>query len=116
MSAETAFHAALLAHAPLTSLVGSRVAMHAVPAGLQLPYVVFTSRHDPQYTLDNTLACDFVTFEVQCWADSALDAQDVADTVKAAAATAGALVLGSVGAYDAEVGLDAVQLTVEWLE
>lgn len=116
MSAETTYHAALLSHAPLTALVGSRVAMHAVPAGLALPYIVFTSRHDPQYTLDNTLACDIVTFDVQCWADTALEAQDVADACKAATTAAGALVVVTAGAFDAEVGLDAVQLTVEWLE
>lgn len=116
MSAETEFHTALLAHGPLVALVGQRIALHAVPPDTALPYIVYSATHAPEYTLDGTLVVDNVTFEVQCWAGAALAAQDVAAAAQAAVKAAGATVLSQAGAYDAEVGLDAVQLSVEWLE
>lgn len=116
MSAEAEFRGALVAHAPLFAVVGQRIALNAVQAETPTPYLAFTARHDPQYTLDNTLAADFVTIEVQCWAATAVDASTVGDLVEAAVRAAGAIVVARSSAFDADVGLDAELITVEWID
>lgn len=119
MSAESDFRALLAGYAGLSALVGTRIAQSAVPQSDAYPLVVFTSEHDRTVMLDNTLGCDEVIFEVQCWAKSAADAQAVAAQVIAACATAPAArtcaVVESTSTFDPELQLDGVALTVEWL-
>ncbi len=121
MSAETDFRAALAAHGALTALVGTRIAQNVVPDGSALPFVTFSSRHDPEVSMDSTTAADRITFETQCWAKTSASADAVADAVAAAivahdnaTASITAVVIQRESAYDGELGLDAVVLTVEW--
>ena len=118
MSAEADFRATLAAHAPLTALVVGRIALNALPQGSALPIVVYTATHVPQLNLLGVQLDDEVTFEVQCWADSAATAQAVADAVQAAVGTApaanAAAVVGRATGYDADLQLDATVLTVSW--
>ena len=118
MSIETDFRALLAAHAPLTALVGTRIALNAAPEGQEPPLVVFGCRHDRTLGLDGTLLADQCALDVQCWADSAVAADAVADAVVAAVANAnpdaGACVITRASTHDPELGLDGVVMTVEW--
>jgi Protein of unknown function (DUF3168) len=118
VSIETDFRALLAGHAPLTALVGNRIAQDAIAEGSSGPLVVFSSRHDPTLGLNNAVLADTCTLAVQCWADTGAQAAAVAAAVKAAIATApadaGACVLDESTTHDPEIGLDGVLLTVEW--
>lgn len=115
MSAETDFRARLVAEASLTTLVGTRVVQNGITEESPLPYVVFTSTHDPQLGLMNNVLSDDVSFTVECWATSALQADAVADAVQAAlAGFSGAAITSRASGFDAENGLDATVLSVDW--
>lgn len=115
MSIETDIRAALVGHAPLVALVGQRVALSAIEQGQPAPYVVFTTSHDPQYGLDGTLLGNITTVEIQCWADTAVQAAAVADAASNALSIQGAPPTARGTGYDPEVGLDAVTLTTDWI-
>lgn len=118
MSIETDFRDALLAHGPLTALVGTRIAQDAAPDGTAYPLVLFAVRRDATHALDGTLLVDQATVAVQCWAADASAAAAVADAVRGAmeAQTVphGALVLDRSTATDTDLDLDAVFLSVQW--
>lgn len=116
MSAQTDFRAALAGYAPLTALVGTRIAQNAVPQGADLPYVAFTAQHTPDLGLDNTLLANGVTFSIECWAQTAAQADAVADQVRAALLAEGVVCTSRSTSYDPEVGLDATVLVAEWWE
>ena len=120
MSIETDFRALLAAHAPLTALVGTRIALNATPEASALPLVVFAAAHDRQMNVDGTLAYDACTLAVQCWADEPSAADAVADAVIAAVATAaaarGAVVTERATTFDPELGTDGATLTVSWFQ
>jgi hypothetical protein len=118
VSVETDFRALLAGHAPLLALVGSRVALNAVPEGSTFPLVVFAANHDRINGLDGTMLVDSCSIAVQCWADTAAQADAVADAVRAAVATAPAARSATVTerstTFDPELGADGVTLTVLW--
>jgi len=118
VSAETDFRALLAAYPGLAALVGQRISENAVPQGTPLPYVAFTSRHEPTYNLLGTLMADRAEFTVQCWGENATQAAAVAAQVTLAVQAAnpdrGAVVLSTDGAYDPQTQADASILTVEW--
>lgn len=118
MSAETDFRALLAGHAGTAALVGANVAHNAIRSGVPAPYIVFTAAHDPVRNLNGDLLADGCTLTVQCWGNTAAQAEAVADQATAAIATApaarGATVTARASGYDDETGLDAVVLTVEW--
>ena len=118
MSIESDFRATLAAHAPLSALVAGRIALNAVPEGSGTPAIVYSVRHDRTLGLDGSLLADQASIAVQCWADTAAEAEAFADAAVAAIGTApaasGAVVLDRSGAFDAEAGLDGVVLSVEW--
>lgn len=114
MSVESDFRALLAGHAGLTALVGTRIALNAVPQDSDYPLVVFAAQQRREYGIDNTLHGIEVTFSVQCYAETAAGAEAVAAQVRAAVATdADYLVLDDSTAYDDELSLDAVLLTVQ---
>jgi len=118
MSIETDFRALLAGYAPLAALVGTRIAENAVPEGSALPLVVFSATHNRTLGLDNSLLADQCSLDVQCWAETAVAAEAVGDAVISAIDTApvaaGAVVLARSSTFDAELGLDATVLSVEW--
>lgn len=118
MSAETEFRAALVAHAPLLSLVGSqaRIAQNAAADGVGTPCVVYGSTRVPDYHLDNSIGATNVQFEVQCWGMTAASAAAVADEVQAAILAVGCVCTQRSATYDSELGLDGELLTFEWWE
>lgn len=118
MSIEADFQATLSAYAPLTALVGTRIAQNAVSTPGR-PLVVFVTSHERTLGLNNALLADECTISVQCWADTAAAADQVADAVQAALATGAALAASAVvvdrsTAYDDELGADGTILTVDW--
>jgi len=116
MSAETDFRALLVAHAPLVAVVpAARIAQNGVDAAaVAYPCVVFVATHAPDYGIDNTLLSDQVTFDVQCWGETSAQAASVAALVRAAiAADADYLVTAEASAFDSELELDGVALTVD---
>jgi hypothetical protein len=113
VSAETTFRALLANDVALAALTSRRIAQNAVPQGVVFPLVVFASSHKPTYGLDGTLLDDEVTFQVQCWASTALQAEAVADAAAAALGTSGTITERS-SAFDEDLGADCVVLTVQW--
>lgn len=118
MSIETDFRALLAGHGALVALVGTRIAQNATPAGSDVPLVVFGAVHERTLGLDGGLLGDKATLVAQCWADTSAQADAVADAVIAAVATApadaGAVVTDRTSSFDAEMGLHATELSVEW--
>ncbi len=118
MSAETQFRAVLAAHAPLVAVVEDRIALNAIPEGGGYPCVVFAVRTDPVQTLLGTDDDLQAAISVQCWAGDPAAARALADLVRAAIATApadrGAYVTADAGVFDEDLGLDGVQLEVDW--
>lgn len=114
MSAETEFRAALVAHAALTALVGTRIAQNAVPDGSAMPCVVYSSTRTPDFHLDNSFGAMNVQFEVQCWANTSAAAAAVADEVEAALLAANTVCTVRSTTFDPEMGLDGEVLTADW--
>lgn len=118
MSVETDFRALLAGHAGTAALVGTRIALNAVPEGSAYPLVVFAAAHDRTLALNNALMFDQCQITVECWAATAAGADALADQVVAAVATApaaaGAVVLSRSSTHDPELGLDGTVLGVEW--
>lgn len=84
MSIESDHRAALLAHAPLASLIGSRMAPDKVVEGTPRPFIVYTVQRTPEYFLNGDVA--FTTYRIahQVWADTRTSAEAVADALEAA--------------------------------
>lgn len=118
MSVETTFRALLAAYAPLTALVGTRIAQDVMAQGQPTPFVVFTASHDLSHNLLGEVIADACMLSVQCWATTSAQSQALADAVQAAVATApadvGATTTNRTGGYDEETDLHATVLTVEW--
>lgn len=122
MSVEADLRAALIAHAPLTAVVpAARICIDAVPEGTAMPYIAFSlQNHAPQFGGDNTLLGAIDSIDIQC-IGGAPDLQGrstaiaVRDLVKAALLAAGHTWAGSTAAYDAELGIEAEVVTVEWV-
>lgn len=118
MSIETDFLALLVANAGVQALVSARVSQNAVAQGWSAPYVVFTAQHELLRDIEGVLHADACTLTVQCWGRSAAEAQQLADAVTAAVATApvsaAAAVTQRASSYDEATGLDGEALAVEW--
>lgn len=119
MSIEADFRAQAVAHAPLVALVAQRVALNAVPQGSSVPLVAYTVRHDPQYTLDGTLVADVGAVEAQCWAQTSVQAEAVADALVAGCvhinAERSCVLVGRSTGYDTETDLHACVVIFEWM-
>lgn len=114
MSVDTTFRALLAGYSGLTALVGTRIALNAVPESSAYPLVVFVSGQQHELGLDNTLHGTAVTYSVQCFAESAAGADAVATQVKAAVATdLDYVITDEASGFDEDLGLDAVVLTVQ---
>jgi|GEM_PF-2564621 len=124
MSAEADLKEDLVAYAPLTAVVGTgnRIAPDKVPAGAARPFVVYVRQETEPITnlLGEKLAAR-ITFELQCWADTRREAEELGDLVEAALAAstrepAGIPISDRSSAYDPDLDLEAVRLVVEWWE
>lgn len=117
MSAELEMRAALVADTAVTALVQQRVAQDRAEQGWARPYVVFgRTGSEDELTEDNEVMASKVTLELQAWADTRSDAEQLANACKAAILEAGAEVTTRSSGYDSERDLEAVILIVEWWE
>jgi len=118
MSIESDFRATLAAHSALVSLVGTGIALNAVPEGTGYPAIVYAVAHSRTLGIDNSLLADQALITVQCWSETAAGAEAVADAVVSAIedapVQAGAVVLDRGNTFDQDLGLDGVVLSVEW--
>lgn len=118
MSIEEDFRTRALSTA-VTAIVGQKVALNAAPQGSELPLIVYSVSHQPDYTLNGTLIADDAVIEVQCWAESAVQSLASADALSSAVSHAEAVSacteIGRATAYDTENDLHAVVLTFQWL-
>jgi hypothetical protein len=80
--------------------------------------VVFAVRVESQLTLSGDLDELEGHASIQCWADAPLAARALADHVRDAVDAVdpqyGAVVQSETTIFDAELGLDGVQLEVQW--
>lgn len=117
MSAESDLRALLVATSAVTALVGQRIAADRIEQGAARPFVVFTRTGSAPLTgIDGTVYKTLVSLDVQCWADTRLNAEAVADAASAAIRSANQGVSGRSAGYDPELDLEAALLTVEWWE
>lgn len=126
MSAEADLRTDLLAHAPLVALITpgetKRIAADKVEAGIARPFIVFTRREtEPFTTLMGVKSAARITFELQCWADTRAGAEALADAAEAALAAStrapyGIPIEDRSSAYDGDLDLECVVLTVDWWE
>lgn len=117
MSVEFDLRAAILSSAPVLAAVSHRVAANVLPQDSALPYIALTTNKELQYGINNTVLAVGVNAAIQVWAYKAIDAEALADEVILALGDRGFWVTNRAGAYDEEMDLNAVVLTVEhWLD
>jgi hypothetical protein len=119
MSVEQDFRALLAAHAPLTALVGQRIAQNAIaPSVGTYPLVVYIVSHGYEHALDGTVLDHTCTIQAQAWANDPAEADAVADAIAAALAAApqaaGATIISREGVFDEDAGLDGTTLSIDW--
>lgn len=91
------------------------VVLNAADEGMRAPYVVMTSSHDPTYGLFGPVLEDHVTFNLACWAPTALEAELVADEIQTLLEdhVDDLYVLGREGGFDHATTMDVSVLTVD---
>lgn len=115
MSMESDLRALLVAYAPLTALVSTRIAADRIEQGAARPFVVYTrTGTEPVQTLDGTLHASKATFDVQCWADTRTAAEAVADAIQAALVADARAIVGRASGYDADLDLEATVISIDW--
>lgn len=118
MSAESALRTLLVANPAVYALVNTRVVADRMEEGAAFPFIVFARNGtQPVSALDGTHLRSQASLEVQCWADTRLGADALADAV--AAAVRGVIsqsVPGRVSAYDADTDRHVCSLQVAWWE
>lgn len=118
MSAESALRTTLLADVAVTALVSTRITADRIAEGAVRPFVVFArTGSNPVVALDGTHLRTQVSLEVQCWADTRLEADAVADAVTAAVrGEISQQVVDRSAAFDADLDLAASIVSVQWWE
>lgn len=118
MSAEADLQTLLSGAAGVTAIASTRIAQDRAEQGWARPFVIYTRADtDIQKGLDGTILSTKLTMEVQCWADTRIVADSLADACTTAI-DAGDYgdVVGRSPAYDSDLDLEATLLTVEWWE
>ena len=90
MSAAEDLRAALLAHAPLTAVVGQRVRQDFGLESDDYPFVVIRQTSDtPERSLDGTLLARSEAFQIESWGETRAQSHQVHKLVEAALIAAG---------------------------
>lgn len=117
MSAETDLRAFLAGNAPLTALVGSRISADRIQQSVSRPFVVFVRRATERMRgLDGTLHGSNVTFDIQAWADTRIEAVAVGDAIQTALEAAHYYESARDGLSDPDLDIEADTLTFVWWE
>lgn len=113
MSGGTTIYAALSGHAALTALVGDRIYPIAVPNGKAFPAVAYRRAATEYFpTIHGGAPDSKPAYDIVCGADSAIDAEAVADVVEA---IPDLLPINRTDEYDPETNIYASVVTVEVL-
>ena len=117
MSAETDLRTLLLADAPTFALVDQAISANRMEQGVGRPFIVFNRAATlREKTLNGQVMGVLVTLTVECWGDTRVQAQAVADAVQTAIEAVFHTVSGREDAYEEDLDLEADVLTVEWWE
>lgn len=119
MSAKTELRALLVATSGVTALVGSgsaaRISADRIEQGAARPFIVFTQNAtDVQTGLNGTVLTTKAVLELQCWADTRVGADALADAVQTALVGDYRTITQRADGYDAELDLEATIFTVDW--
>ena len=115
MSAESEIRTLLGAASAVTSLVSTRIRANRAEQGDDRPFVIFTrSATEVQQGLGGTVLATKVVFDVECWADTRLAAEALADAVQAALVADGRAIVGRASGYDGDLDLEASIVSVDW--
>jgi hypothetical protein len=118
MSIETEHRAALLTYGPLAALLpdGRQIAISAINEGVPTPYVVLTARQSLELGLSGSVLGDDLSIEYQCWAQTALQASELAAVlIDAIRDKTEARPLSLAIGYDEETQRDCVVVTSQML-
>ncbi len=118
MSAETALRAVLAADSAVVALVAARISADRAEQDEARPFVVF-SRTASQITtaLNGAHLRTQAALDVQCWANTRLDADALADAVAdAVRGVTSQRVEGRSGAFDPDQDAFVTTLNVLWWE
>lgn len=118
MSAETALRALLVADSAVAALVSGRIAADRIDQDKARPFIVYSRTASlPFTTIEGTVLATQVSIDVECWADTRLGADSVADAVTAAVrGVPTQTVQGRSSGYEPNLDLELVVLNVEWWE
>ncbi len=118
MSAETALQALLAANSTVASIVGTRISADRAEQGAARPLIVYARVSSQPFTaLDGTHLRTQASIDVQCWADTRLAAETLADAVAAAVrGVTSQTVVGRSAVFDAELDAFGAVLNVNWWE
>lgn len=117
MSAETDLRALLAADGAIAALVGQAISADRMEQGTARPFIVFSRITTVrEKTLSGLVVGVLVTLTVQCWADTRVTAEAVADAVQTAIEAVFHTVSNREGVSDPDLDLEAALLTVEWWE
>ncbi|MGL5785155.1 MAG: tail completion protein gp17 [Alphaproteobacteria bacterium] len=112
MTIETDFLDLIRNDTGVQALVGTKVSMNAAEEEDPPPYIVVTFRRVPEYSLDGP-AFETVFPVVQCWGQTSLQANTIADAVTSALHADGSdyCVEERATAFDPDVQFDCAALT-----
>lgn len=115
MSLETELRALLLAEAEVATLVGTRISADNIDQNAGRPFVVYRRTDtERQYTLSGDLVGSMATVLVQCWAESRLQADAVADACEASLLVDQRATTNREADSDPELELYVTQFAVTW--
>lgn len=117
MSAETDLRALLAADSAVAALVGTAISADRIEQGTARPFIVFTRTATVrEKTLNGVVVGVLATLSVQCWADTRLKAEEVADAVQTVIEASFNTVANRDAGPDNDLDIEVAVLTVDWWE
>jgi hypothetical protein len=115
MSAKTDFYAVLDAAAGLAALIVDRIYPDAIPEGVDMPALVYSTREEPELLLDGSPAATRTIFSASAWGATRTSADAVAAAARDALRAAGYPIITSGEGFDPEIGAFAATFeTDDW--
>lgn len=121
MSAELELVTLARADAGVGALVGvgpaARISADRIQQGAARPFVVYTrTATEPFTSLSGEVFETKVSLDIQCWADTREQAEQLGDALQTAIRGAGQTVVARSGGYEPDLDLEVAILAVEWWE
>ena len=113
MSAESQLYSLLSANAGVAALVSTRVYPDLIPEKVAIPYIGFERTGSaPATTLEGSVLAERVDIVIACWSATRIQANQIADAVRAALAGTSWRYAGSGSEVDEATGRLAATLQV----